>query len=144
MAAPISPLYEKILQKNTLHRALDLTIFFLLLCLLAYRLLSLKNNGFAWLVAFLCESWFTFLWVLNLSSKWNPVSYKTYPERLLQCYRYPTILLVKLFMYFGVFFCLQFSYMTILLIFRTELMSFLQWTCLLQLQIPCWNPLSSL
>ncbi|RVW97397.1 Cellulose synthase-like protein B5 [Vitis vinifera] len=55
MAAPISPLYEKILQKNTLHRALDLTIFFLLLCLLAYRLLSLKNNGFAWLVAFLFD-----------------------------------------------------------------------------------------
>ncbi|KAJ9686470.1 hypothetical protein PVL29_015394 [Vitis rotundifolia] len=82
-----SPLYEKIPQKNTLHRALDLTIFFLLLSLLAYRLLSHKNNGLTWLVAFLCESWFTFLWVLNLSSKWNPVSYKTYPERLLQCHR---------------------------------------------------------
>ncbi|CBI28831.3 unnamed protein product, partial [Vitis vinifera] len=87
MAAPISPLYEKIPQKNTLHRALEFTIFFLLLSLLAYRLLSLKNNGFAWLIAFLCESWFTFLWVLNLSSKWNPVSYITYPERLLQCYQ---------------------------------------------------------
>ncbi|XP_034701263.1 cellulose synthase-like protein H1 isoform X2 [Vitis riparia] len=88
MAKPIpSPLYEKIPQKNTLHRASDVTIFFLLLSLLAYRLFSLKNNGFIWLLAFLCESWFTFLWVLNLSSKWNPVSYKTYPERLLQCYR---------------------------------------------------------
>ncbi|XP_034701264.1 cellulose synthase-like protein H1 [Vitis riparia] len=88
MAKPIpSPLYEKIPQKNTLHRALDLTIFFLLLSLLAYRLLSLKNNGFTWLVAFLCESWFTFIWILNFSSKWNPVSYKTNPERLLQCYR---------------------------------------------------------
>ncbi|KAL6330177.1 hypothetical protein AAG906_040098 [Vitis piasezkii] len=85
MAKPIpSPLYEKIPQKNTLHRASDVTIFFLLLSLLAYRLFSLKNNGFIWLLAFLCESWFTFLWVLNLSSKWNPVSYKTYPERLLQ------------------------------------------------------------
>ncbi|XP_034701260.1 cellulose synthase-like protein H1 isoform X2 [Vitis riparia] len=88
MAKPIpSPLYEKIPQKNTLHRALDLTIFFLLLSLLAYRLLSLKNNGFTWLIAFLCESWFTFIWILNFSCKWNPVSYKTYPERLLQCYR---------------------------------------------------------
>ncbi|RVW38936.1 Cellulose synthase-like protein B3 [Vitis vinifera] len=88
MAKPIpSPLYEKIPQKNTLHRALDLTIFFLLLSLLAYRLLSLKNNGFTWLLAFLCESWFTFIWILNVSTKWNPVSYKTYPERLLQCYR---------------------------------------------------------
>ncbi|RVW38920.1 Cellulose synthase-like protein H1 [Vitis vinifera] len=88
MAKPIpSPLYEKIPQKNTLHRASEVTIFFLLLSLLAYRLLSLKNNGFTWLLAFLCESWFTFIWILNLSSKWNPVSYKTYPERLLQSYR---------------------------------------------------------
>ncbi|XP_019078913.1 cellulose synthase-like protein H1 [Vitis vinifera] len=88
MAKPISsPLHEKFPQKNTFHRALDLTIFFLLLSLLAYRLLSLKNNGFTWLLAFLCESWFTFIWILNVSTKWNPVSYKTYPERLLQCYR---------------------------------------------------------
>ena len=118
MAKPISsPLHEKFPQKNTLHRALDLTIFFLLLSLLAYRLLSLKNNGFTWLLAFLCESWFTFIWILNVSTKWNPVSYKTYPERLLQCYRYPIMLLVKLFMCFGVFFCLQILYMTILMIF---------------------------
>ena len=41
----------------------------------------------------------------------------TYPERLLQCYRYPIILLVKLFMRFGVFFCLQILYTTILAIF---------------------------
>ena len=79
MAKPISsPLHEKFPQKNTFHRALDLTIFFLLLSLLAYRLLSLKNNGFTWLLAFLCESWFAFIWILNLSPKWNPVSHKTY------------------------------------------------------------------
>lgn len=84
MAGPISlPLYEKLPQKNTVQRVLDVTIFVLLLTLLAYRILSLKSNGFSWFFALLCESWFTFVWVVILSSKWNPVVYRTYPERLL-------------------------------------------------------------
>ncbi|XWS47420.1 hypothetical protein CRYUN_Cryun14cG0150600 [Craigia yunnanensis] len=76
------PLYEKIYCKNTIQRALDVTLLFLLVLLLVYRLFSLKNHGFPWLLAFVCESWFTFIWVLVVSSKWSPVEYKTYPENL--------------------------------------------------------------
>ncbi|KAH9669523.1 cellulose synthase-like protein B4 [Citrus sinensis] len=76
------PLYEKVIAKNTTHRFLDVTILFLLLSLLFYRLLSLKHNGFAWFVAFLCESCFTFVWVLTTGTKWTPISYNTYPQRL--------------------------------------------------------------
>ena len=87
MAKPISlPLYEKLPLKNTVQRILDTTIFFLLLSLLAYRILSLHSNGFTFLLALFCESWFTIVWALILSSKWSPVEYRTYPERLLLRY----------------------------------------------------------
>ncbi|KDP24850.1 hypothetical protein JCGZ_24444 [Jatropha curcas] len=78
------PLYEKYSRKNHIHRVLDICILFLLTSLIVYRLLTLKNHGFSWLLALLCESWFTFVWVLTVSTKWNPVDYKTYPERLPQ------------------------------------------------------------
>ncbi|CAK7348998.1 unnamed protein product [Dovyalis caffra] len=86
MANAISPpnLYDKVALKYSIHRAFDVTIFVLLISLLFYRLLNLSNHGFAWLLALLCESCFTFIWVLTLSTKWNPVEYKTYPERLSQ------------------------------------------------------------
>ncbi|XP_037492420.1 cellulose synthase-like protein B4 [Jatropha curcas] len=85
MADTVSPpLYQKFSRKNHIHRALDICILFLLTSLIFYRLLTLKNHGFAWLLALLCESWFTFVWVLTVSTKWNPVDYKTYPERLPQ------------------------------------------------------------
>ncbi|KAG7983398.1 hypothetical protein I3843_04G104600 [Carya illinoinensis] len=85
MASTISlPLYEKIPRKNTLQRTSDIIIFFLLLSLRTYRLLHLKNHGTTWLLAFLCESWFTFTWVLVLNIKWNPVIFKTHPDHLLQ------------------------------------------------------------
>ncbi|XP_020592925.1 cellulose synthase-like protein H1 [Phalaenopsis equestris] len=35
------------------------------------------------LTAFFCEAWFTFVWLLYLNAKWNPVIYKAYPHRLL-------------------------------------------------------------
>ncbi|KAK7823151.1 cellulose synthase-like protein b3 [Quercus suber] len=96
MANPISlPLYEKIQRKNTLQRVFDSLIFLLLLSLLIYRLLFLNNHGLTWLLAFLCESWFTFIWVLIISSKWNPVENKTYPDRLLQ--RVPELPSVDMF-----------------------------------------------
>ncbi|KAL7250230.1 hypothetical protein ACSBR1_012262 [Camellia fascicularis] len=85
MAKPISlPLHERINRRNNIPRAVELIILFLLFSLLLYRLLSLKDHGFIWILAFLCESCFAFTWVLILSSKWNQVDYKTYPERLLQ------------------------------------------------------------
>lgn len=86
MANAISPpnLYDKVALKYPIHRAFDITILVLLISLLVYRLLYISNHGFAWLLALLCESCFTFTWVVTVSSKWNPVEYKTYPERLSQ------------------------------------------------------------
>ncbi|XWS75762.1 hypothetical protein CRYUN_Cryun01aG0120000 [Craigia yunnanensis] len=89
------PLYEKIARKNTIQRALDITLLFLLVSLLFYRLLSLKNHGFVWLLAYLCESWFTFNWFLIVNSKWNPVEFKTYPENLEE--RFPELPPVDMF-----------------------------------------------
>ncbi|KAF7114629.1 hypothetical protein RHSIM_RhsimUnG0081900 [Rhododendron simsii] len=78
------PLYERITRKNTIARAIELSILSLLLSLLAYRILSFQDHGFSWLLASLCESWFAFIWVLTVSTKWNQVEYKTYPQRVLQ------------------------------------------------------------
>ncbi|XP_059452413.1 cellulose synthase-like protein H1 [Corylus avellana] len=77
------PLCDKTTRKNTAQRAIDIIILFLLLSLLVYRILLLKDHGLTWLLAFLCESWFTFTWVLVMSIKWNRVEYKTYPDNLL-------------------------------------------------------------
>ncbi|XP_022986271.1 cellulose synthase-like protein H1 [Cucurbita maxima] len=80
------PLYEKAGVHRPVQRILDVTIFFLLISLLAYRLLFLHRHGFTWLhaLAFLCECWFAFTWALLVNVTWNPVDYKTYPERLLK------------------------------------------------------------
>ncbi|KAF7141631.1 hypothetical protein RHSIM_Rhsim06G0165300 [Rhododendron simsii] len=78
------PLYERVTRKNTIARAIELSILSLLLSLLAYRILSFQDHGFSWLLASLCESWFAFIWVLTVSTKWNQVEYKTYPQRVLQ------------------------------------------------------------
>ncbi|KAG5545602.1 hypothetical protein RHGRI_017929 [Rhododendron griersonianum] len=86
MANPTTslPLYERVARKNTIARAIELSILSLLLSLLAYRILSFEDHGFSWLLASLCESWFAFTWVLTVSAKWNQVEYKTYPQRVLQ------------------------------------------------------------
>ncbi|XP_062152368.1 cellulose synthase-like protein B4 isoform X2 [Alnus glutinosa] len=84
MATPNSlPLCERIPRKNTAQRAVDIIILFLLLSLLIYRFLFFNDHGLTWMLAFLCESWFTFIWVLVISNKWSPVGYKTYPDNLL-------------------------------------------------------------
>ncbi|KAL3714730.1 hypothetical protein ACJRO7_006606 [Eucalyptus globulus] len=79
-----TPLYEKISLKSNAKRAVEIFILFLLVSLLVYRLVHLKDHGLEWQVALVCESWFTFVWVLVVSSKWSPVDYKTYPQRVLQ------------------------------------------------------------
>ncbi|OMP08325.1 Cellulose synthase [Corchorus olitorius] len=78
-------LCERVSSKSIIRRTLDVTVFCLFLCLLSYRLNSLSSHGFTWLplLAFLCESSFAFTWFLNLSTRWNPVEHKTYPENLL-------------------------------------------------------------
>ena len=81
------PLFERISHRNPLKNAVEIIISFLLLSLLLYRLLSLtKNHDFTWVLAFFCELWFTFYWLFATVTKWNPVDFKTYPDRLLQRY----------------------------------------------------------
>ncbi|KAI3753374.1 hypothetical protein L2E82_25426 [Cichorium intybus] len=79
------PLQEKIVHKNTTARAIELVILSLLVSLLVFRVLSFKDQDhhLPWLLALLCESWFTFNWILVMSTKWNQCSTKAYPERLL-------------------------------------------------------------
>ncbi|KAM3697165.1 hypothetical protein ACJW31_06G091300 [Castanea mollissima] len=91
MANSSSPLCERIEQKHTVQRSLETIITLLLLSLLVYRLLSFKDHGFTWLLAFLCELCFTLHWVLNVITKWTPVDYKTYPDRLLQWFLLPPV-----------------------------------------------------
>ncbi|XP_030544378.1 cellulose synthase-like protein H1 isoform X3 [Rhodamnia argentea] len=82
--SPSTPLYEKMSLKKDAKRAVEIFILFLLVSLLGYRLAHLKDHGLEWQVALACESWFAFVWVLVISTKWSPVSYKTYPQRILQ------------------------------------------------------------
>ncbi|EOX93251.1 Cellulose synthase-like B3, putative isoform 3 [Theobroma cacao] len=89
------PLYEKIARKNTIQRSLDITLLFLLVSLLGYRLFCLNNHGLPWFIALVCELWFTFNWVLVVNCKWSPVEYKTYPENLER--RFPELPNVDMF-----------------------------------------------
>ncbi|XP_062009441.1 cellulose synthase-like protein B4 isoform X2 [Rosa rugosa] len=77
------PLYGRVEHRNTLHKVMEFIILFLLLSLLVYRLLSFNNHGLSWSIAFLCELWFTFSWVITISNKWILVDHKPYPDRLL-------------------------------------------------------------
>jgi len=79
-------LYEKIWIERTFQRVIDLLILLLLLSLLCYRILFIINNTFTlpWFLAFSCESWFTYTWIVVLNTKWSPAVTKTYPNRLLQ------------------------------------------------------------
>nr|XP_028952951.1 cellulose synthase-like protein H1 isoform X4 [Malus domestica] len=72
------------LKINALQKTLEIAILFLFVFVLVYRLLSLRDHGFVWLLAFACESWFAFNWVLILITQWTPVEYKTNPHNLLQ------------------------------------------------------------
>ncbi|QCE09538.1 cellulose synthase A [Vigna unguiculata] len=74
---------------------MDTSILLLLLLLLSYRLFSHNNFTIPWIVAFICESWFTFTWIIILSTKWTPALTITHPDRLLQ--RVPELPRVDLF-----------------------------------------------
>ncbi|PKA61511.1 Cellulose synthase-like protein H1 [Apostasia shenzhenica] len=82
--AKLLPLHEKIPRKNTPVRLADILILFLLFALLFYRLSSFRSRGVGpvWLLAFSCEAFFTFIWFLFLNSRWTPVIFRTYPNRL--------------------------------------------------------------
>ncbi|XP_061375280.1 cellulose synthase-like protein H1 isoform X1 [Gastrolobium bilobum] len=79
------PLYEKICIKRKFQRVMDTLILLLLLSLLSYRVFSVNSSfTFPWFLAFLCESWFTYTWIVVLNAKWNPAVTKTHVDRLLQ------------------------------------------------------------
>ncbi|WJX73827.1 hypothetical protein P8452_57563 [Trifolium repens] len=90
------PLYEKTWLKRTFQRAIDILVLLLLFSLLSYRLFSINNTfTLPWFLAFLCESWFTYTWIVLLNTKWSPAITKTHPNRLLQ--RVPELPRVDLF-----------------------------------------------
>ncbi|XP_031381614.1 cellulose synthase-like protein H1 [Punica granatum] len=85
-----APLFERQLRKNYVQRAVDITILLLMVSLLSYRLVCIRSHSGdgwevkTWQVAMGCEAWFTFVWVLVVSTKWNLLRYLTFPKRLLQ------------------------------------------------------------
>nr|GMC70591.1 cellulose synthase-like protein H1 [Ipomoea batatas] len=82
---PPFPLYEIKFRNNKISRAIEIIILFLLLSLITYRLFSLHSHDhIPWLLALICEAWFTFVWILIVNAKWNQIQTKTYPQRLLQ------------------------------------------------------------
>ncbi|XP_009416905.2 cellulose synthase-like protein H1 [Musa acuminata AAA Group] len=80
------PLQERVPLKNSLQKLSDVLVLSLLLSLLAYRLISLHRHARIWLIAFTCESWFTFVWLLYMNAKWTRVTYKTFPQHLSEIY----------------------------------------------------------
>ncbi|KAD5318189.1 hypothetical protein R6Q59_033462 [Mikania micrantha] len=80
------PLQEKIIHHNKTARAIEFVILSLLVSMLVYRVVFFRdqNHYLPWLLALVCESWFTFQWILCICIKWNQCFTKTYPERLLK------------------------------------------------------------
>ncbi|TKY48723.1 Cellulose synthase protein H1 [Spatholobus suberectus] len=74
---------------------MDTLILVLLLLLLSYRVFSPNSFSVPWFLAFICESWFTFTWIVILNAKWSPAVTITHPDRLLQ--RVPELPRVDLF-----------------------------------------------
>ncbi|CAJ1956282.1 unnamed protein product [Sphenostylis stenocarpa] len=78
------PLYDKLWPKRIFQRVMDTFILLLLLLLLSNRVFSSNTCTFPWFLAFICESWFTFTWIVILNAKWSPAVTITHPDRLLQ------------------------------------------------------------
>ncbi|CAH2079068.1 unnamed protein product [Thlaspi arvense] len=76
------PLFERISHKSYFLRAVDLTILGLLFSLLLYRILHMSQNDNVWLVALICESLFSFMWLIITCIRWSPAEDKPYPNRL--------------------------------------------------------------
>jgi cellulose synthase A len=77
------PLYEKVVEKPKLYRGYACLHLVLMLSFLGYRLLNPLDESYGvWILAFACELWFAFQWILECNLRWLLVDYKTYPERL--------------------------------------------------------------
>lgn len=82
---PPPSLYEVISLRSYPKRFVEVFILLLLIFLLGYRIISYdRNSGLLYLLSFTCEAWFTLVWFIVVSTKWTPVHYSTYPQRLLQ------------------------------------------------------------
>uniref|UniRef100_A0A0E0KQQ8 Cellulose synthase-like protein H1 n=1 Tax=Oryza punctata TaxID=4537 RepID=A0A0E0KQQ8_ORYPU len=87
-------LQERVPLRRTAWMLADFVVLFLLLALLVRRAAAEHGDdgggggGAAWRVAFVCEAWFTFVWLLNMNAKWSPVRFDTYPENLAE--RWPS------------------------------------------------------
>ncbi|XP_015881133.3 cellulose synthase-like protein H1 isoform X2 [Ziziphus jujuba] len=90
-----SPLCEIKYLNNNKHRSLSLIVLLLKLYIVAYRLVHLSDHGFPWFIAFLCDCWYTFIWLLWINIGWTSVDYKTHPQLLLQ--RFPDLPRIDLF-----------------------------------------------
>ncbi|KAM3198706.1 hypothetical protein ACQJBY_073710 [Aegilops geniculata] len=79
-------LQERVSVPRTAWKLADIFILCLLFALLSCRVASLGEGGAgaASVAALVCEAWFTFVWILNMNIKWNPVRFNTYPENLSQ------------------------------------------------------------
>ncbi|WVY99307.1 hypothetical protein V8G54_025377 [Vigna mungo] len=91
------PLYDKIWVKHTFSRTMDSLILLLLFLLLGYRIFLDDSNTFPFFVAVICESWFTFAWILVINTKWSPAYTTTYIDRLLLRVPEPELPSVDLF-----------------------------------------------
>ncbi|KAL1220610.1 Cellulose synthase-like protein B6 [Cardamine amara subsp. amara] len=81
-SSALLPICERISHKSYALRAVDLTILGLLFSLLIYRIIHISQNDNIWLVAFLCESCFSFIWLIITCIQWSPAEDKPYPDRL--------------------------------------------------------------
>ncbi|XP_027339841.1 cellulose synthase-like protein B4 [Abrus precatorius] len=63
---------------------MDILVLLLLLMLLSVRFFSINTFTLPWFLAFLCESWFTFTWIVILNAKWSPAITITHIDRLMQ------------------------------------------------------------
>uniref|UniRef100_A0A0D6QW26 Glycosyltransferase 2-like domain-containing protein n=1 Tax=Araucaria cunninghamii TaxID=56994 RepID=A0A0D6QW26_ARACU len=84
---PPLPLYEKVIHRSHLYKTYVCLRLILFLCFLGYRVLNPMDElyGF-WILAFACELWFAFDWILYQNMRWTLIDYKTYPERIASRY----------------------------------------------------------
>ncbi|CAH2065652.1 unnamed protein product [Thlaspi arvense] len=78
----LPPLCERISYKSYVLSAVVLTILGLLFSLLLYRILYMNQYDTVWVVAFLCEACYSFMWLLFTNVIWSPAKHKSYPDRL--------------------------------------------------------------
>ncbi|KAL4183620.1 hypothetical protein AMTRI_Chr11g99150 [Amborella trichopoda] len=80
------PLQQRLKVDRKFMNAFSLLLLLLLLSFMSYRLATLPTleglEYWFWALALACETWFTWLWLLSINGNWNPVLFKTYPERL--------------------------------------------------------------